>query len=170
MSDRPTALCADAAFGSYENQVSMNPPASLELRGPISIDLCLASEIAGLWARGIRTVSSCCGHGRLRSYIGVSSWDSTVAMVALGYERDDRNLEIFAFTTKSGCELPPATEGDEPEGADWIALHRACINEEHDPENGKLSGFCVRCGQPWPCQYSPESALTAEPPAQEEKP
>lgn len=29
--------------------------------------------------------------------------------------------------------------------------HRACCGTEHDPENGKLHGFCVVCGVPWPC-------------------
>lgn len=29
--------------------------------------------------------------------------------------------------------------------------HRVCCNEEHDPTNGKLSGFCVVCGVVWPC-------------------
>lgn len=30
--------------------------------------------------------------------------------------------------------------------------HRACTNEEHDPANGKLSGYCVVCGTGWPCE------------------
>ena len=30
--------------------------------------------------------------------------------------------------------------------------HRACIGTEHDPVNGKLHGYCVRCGTPWPCE------------------
>ena len=31
--------------------------------------------------------------------------------------------------------------------------HRACCGGEHDPANGKLHGFCVVCGVPWPCEY-----------------
>lgn len=42
----------------------------------------------------------------------------------------------------------------DPERLAQIIAHRACTNEEHDPENGKLSGFCVVCGYPWPCQYA----------------
>lgn len=34
--------------------------------------------------------------------------------------------------------------------------HRACCGTEHDPQNGKLHGYCVVCGVPWPC----ETALT----------
>lgn len=29
--------------------------------------------------------------------------------------------------------------------------HRAAIGAEHDPNAGKLHGYCVRCGVPWPC-------------------
>ncbi len=30
--------------------------------------------------------------------------------------------------------------------------HRACCSTEHDPANGKLHGYCVVCGVPWPCE------------------
>lgn len=30
--------------------------------------------------------------------------------------------------------------------------HRACCGVEHDPTNGKLHGYCVVCGVPWPCE------------------
>jgi hypothetical protein len=30
--------------------------------------------------------------------------------------------------------------------------HRACCGCEHDPENGKLHGYCIVCGVPWPCE------------------
>lgn len=29
--------------------------------------------------------------------------------------------------------------------------HRACHAAEHDPQNGKLHGYCMVCGVPWPC-------------------
>lgn len=29
--------------------------------------------------------------------------------------------------------------------------HRGCCGTEHDPANGKLHGYCVVCGVPWPC-------------------
>ena len=32
------------------------------------------------------------------------------------------------------------------------AAHRACCGTEHDPENGKLHGYCVVCGVTWPCE------------------
>ncbi len=30
--------------------------------------------------------------------------------------------------------------------------HRGCCGTEHDPPNGKLHGYCVVCGVPWPCE------------------
>jgi hypothetical protein len=30
--------------------------------------------------------------------------------------------------------------------------HRACCGTEHDAANGKLHGFCIVCGLPWPCE------------------
>jgi len=35
-----------------------------------------------------------------------------------------------------------------------LIAHRACCGTEHDPENGKLHGYCVVCGVPWPCDYA----------------
>lgn len=35
-----------------------------------------------------------------------------------------------------------------------LLAHRACISAEHDPSNGKLHGYCVVCGVPWPCEYA----------------
>ena len=30
--------------------------------------------------------------------------------------------------------------------------HRACTGTEHDPQKGKLHGYCVVCGVGWPCE------------------
>jgi len=35
-----------------------------------------------------------------------------------------------------------------------LTAHRACCGTEHDPANGKLHGYCVVCGVPWPCEYA----------------
>ncbi len=37
-----------------------------------------------------------------------------------------------------------------------IALHRPCTGVEHNPNDGKQHGYCVRCVEPWPCTFSPE--------------
>lgn len=34
-----------------------------------------------------------------------------------------------------------------------MTAHRACHAAEHDPANGKIHGFCIVCGVPWPCDY-----------------
>ena len=35
-----------------------------------------------------------------------------------------------------------------------LIAHRACCSEEHNPAQGKLHGYCVVCGVPWPCEYA----------------
>lgn len=35
-----------------------------------------------------------------------------------------------------------------------LIAHRVCCGVEHDPANGKLHGYCVVCGVPWPCTYA----------------
>lgn len=56
--------------------------------------------------------------------------------------------------------------------------HRACCSEEHNPALGKIHGYCVVCGVPWPCKtaaqfminvgdYEPETNLTSDPPGDE---
>lgn len=35
-----------------------------------------------------------------------------------------------------------------------ITAHRACCGTEHNPAEGKLHGYCVVCGVPWPCDYA----------------
>jgi hypothetical protein len=42
----------------------------------------------------------------------------------------------------------------DPERVAQMIAHRACIGLEHDPVNGKLHGYCVVCGVPWPCEYA----------------
>jgi hypothetical protein len=40
------------------------------------------------------------------------------------------------------------------ERAAQLIAHRACCGSEDDPANGKLHGYCVVCGVPWPCEYA----------------
>jgi hypothetical protein len=46
------------------------------------------------------------------------------------------------------AELESANRAD----AAAATAHRACCGVEHDPVNGKLHGYCVVCGVPWPCE------------------
>jgi hypothetical protein len=52
----------------------------------------------------------------------------------------------------------------DPERVAQIIAHRACCGTEHDPLNGKLHGYCVVCGVPWPCDYAgkPPTSLPSE--------
>ncbi len=34
-----------------------------------------------------------------------------------------------------------------------ITAHRVCLGSEHNPFKGKLHGYCVVCGVPFPCDY-----------------
>ena len=40
--------------------------------------------------------------------------------------------------------------------------HRACCGSEHNPQEGKLHGYCVVCGVPWPCEYVGEKPLAKD--------
>ncbi len=53
--------------------------------------------------------------------------------------------------------------------SDWAKLiertaqliaHRVCCGSEHDPQNGKLHGYCVVCGVEWPCEYAGKTPAT----------
>lgn len=35
-----------------------------------------------------------------------------------------------------------------------LTAHRACTSEEHNLEQGRLHGYCVVCGVPWPCEFA----------------
>ena len=49
-------------------------------------DWCVVPELMALWAKGIRTVCSCCGHGEdENAYIRVRAEDAD-SMLAMGYE------------------------------------------------------------------------------------
>jgi len=58
----------------------------------------------------------------------------------------------------------PAWESCENERVAVLTAHRACHSAEHDPLQGKLHGFCVVCGVPWPCEYAglPSAPAPAE--------
>lgn len=47
-----------------------------------------------------------------------------------------------------------------------LLAHRACHSAEHDPANGRIHGYCVVCGVPWPCAYAGEPPASPPPPAE----
>lgn len=75
--------CRDVEMGSYRSQLLVPGPCG----NLIGVDACLVEELQRLWRAGIRTVGSCCGHGRTSGYIQVLDEDAP-RMEALGYLRD----------------------------------------------------------------------------------
>lgn len=50
-------------------------------------------------------------------------------------------------------QMKQLINGGRKENKQIAALaHRACHSAEHDPLNGRIHGFCVPCGVPWPCE------------------
>lgn len=58
------------------------------------------------------------------------------------WERMVSNMEKFLKNNRHDLENKVAA----------ALAHRACCGTEHDPENGKLHGYCVVCGVEWPCE------------------
>ena len=71
---------------------------------------------------------------------------------------DGELLELYKLAVKTIIDLKSklATAHAEAllERTAQIAAHRVCCGVEHDPANGKLHGYCVVCGVPWPCEYA----------------
>jgi hypothetical protein len=54
----------------------------------------------------------------------------------------------------AGIRTSQARDGDSGaliERVAQLTAHRACLGVEHDAMNGRLHGYCVVCGIPWPC-------------------
>lgn len=86
-------------FGDYSRQVV------IEVRGKrIQCDWELATEIAYLNLRGIKTVASCSGHGKLPSNICVSE-NHEQDMIDLGYESEINEFGVLLFRGKTDSEF-----------------------------------------------------------------
>ncbi len=79
-------FCENIDFQTYGHSVRMKPPFKSGWEsgdGCIPIDICIATEIAELWHKGIVTLGSCCGHGKKRASVIVMSNKN---LEALGYK------------------------------------------------------------------------------------
>jgi hypothetical protein len=65
--------------------------------------------------------------------------------------RVDLALDCEPWLTAYRPHITPLYARPDPETAAALA-HRVCCGTEHDPSNGKLHGYCVVCGVPWPCE------------------
>lgn len=94
------------------------PPAFGFTRVPIDVDRCIALEVLDLWAAGVRTTLSCCGHGRGVARVISVVPEHATAMRDLGYTSapDPPGFKSPDFTDplfvpKSQCALT-RTEGE----------------------------------------------------------
>ncbi len=88
--------CQDVEIGSYDNQVEVPIPAhmtryriarrSAGLSETICIDRCILDEMTQLWAEGVITYGSCCGHNRLPPTVSVG-YPFINYMIINGYEQ-----------------------------------------------------------------------------------
>ena len=86
----------DVTMGGYENQEMVPIPPHMDdyrkarvaagLSPSVCIDRCILAELEELWALGVRTYGSCCGHNLQPSMVNVHPSDAEV-MWALGYAR-----------------------------------------------------------------------------------
>lgn len=74
--------CICIEFGSYDNQATVLTPQGKKA----GIDNCILPEIRLLWAQGVETIESCCGHNKATGYICVHPKD-IYKMKELGYKQ-----------------------------------------------------------------------------------
>lgn len=82
--------CINIDFGTYANATAIKTPT-----GKIAdIDNCILDEVRNLWAKGVITHESCCGHNKAAGYIAVAS-ESIPRMLELGYIAQPDQTDIF---------------------------------------------------------------------------
>ncbi len=130
--------CNNVDLGGYDNEVVLAVPDSVvlrvnslerEIRDNVSIDKCIADEIQDLWRLGVCTTGCCCGHGKIKGYIGVE-YRFIPLMFSLGYNpvifEDDEN-RIDTFRPKT-VFCPYCQENIAPSNS----LDRACGWHDYD--------------------------------------
>lgn len=99
---RYETMCKISPIGEHKCSVRITFSA-LSGRKPISCDTCLQKELTHLIKiKGIETIGSCCGHGKMQGYIQVVERDVT-KMIDLGYEQlpDDGECGKWCFKPKT---------------------------------------------------------------------
>lgn len=78
-------FCEDVGFQTYAHVVGMRKPFKDGWDAEfVPIDVCIATEIAELWHKGIVTLNSCCGHQKARSSV-ITPESEVEKMKKLGY-------------------------------------------------------------------------------------
>lgn len=103
--------CRGVEFGTFTNQVLMKYNNSLDDK-LVSIDTCIATEIGYLWHNGVKTLNSCCGHGKGEPSVIVdddkNSWE---IMEKLGYKYQiaPSGYRWYFLKTKRGFDESEST-------------------------------------------------------------
>lgn len=86
--------CVNVAMGSYDNQTTLLTPwrYSDGKQKQVGIDNCILNEILYLWSKEIKTLASCCGHGKGLATIVVYP-EYINEMYELGYVNADEQPE-----------------------------------------------------------------------------
>jgi hypothetical protein len=80
-------FCENVDFQTYKHVVAMKAPFEVSWKtkdNTVPIDVCIATEIAELWHKGIETLNSCCGHNKSGSNVIVDK-ENLKKMKELGY-------------------------------------------------------------------------------------
>jgi len=84
-------------------------------------------------------------------------------IIALCDELDKAQARVTVLERAIDAIRKAASKGEARRIAIQVSAataHRACCGTEHDPANGKLHGYCVVCGVPWPCDTAKAFLIT----------
>jgi hypothetical protein len=103
------------------------------------------------------------GDGNSWSVIEIPDWDAKQRLAVL-HETLTPDTEPRTTSVGCDCDSSPGTAEDRVaeleqalnhcERVAQLTAHRACIGAEHCPEQGRIHGYCIVCGVPWPCDYA----------------
>lgn len=102
-----SCFCENVDFQTYAHVVGMKKPFKEGwAKDIVPIDVCIATEIAELWHKGVITLNSCCGHGKTRSNVIVLDTE-VVKMQQLGYnDMQEIPSGLPCFFLKTGTIRP----------------------------------------------------------------
>ncbi len=113
-------------FGSNLRTVQLVDP----LGKIVDVDQCISHIIKFLWANGVKTVTSCCGHGRTGPNVVVKGRASKIKMLGLGYG-ENRHGGPLTFDLMPGYEYDP------------VRLRIANLAYDHNPNHRVEIGVMI---------------------------
>jgi len=72
--------------------------AAVESKPQIAIDACIVEQVKTLWAAGVTTYSSCCGHGKTRPSVVVDAGKALSAKALLTMRDPKRNWRVYYWS------------------------------------------------------------------------